>query len=431
MSGAPSAFSRKAALGLIAAGAALFLGLLWLVGAGLAHGPVNDGGAHGGGKGLAGYSALAALLERRGWEVGQARSQADLTAPGLLVLTPPAGAEGKDLARVVDERRRIGPTVVVLPKWQTVPFDKLDRPPPAARPGWVGLTGAGTPEWKGFLDEIGVSIAPLPGGEWIADRAHGTLPEPRAVLAGSGERLVPLVEARTDGRVLAGFLADGGNWPALDDMAMVGSEGDPEYRTWPLVIVFEPDLIDNYGLSRRDAALYALRLFEAAGEGAPRRVTFDISFNGFRRSPNLLTLAFTPPFLAATLCLLIAALIAGWRAVLRFGPARAAVPALAFGKAQLVANAAGLVRRSGRLHLLGPPYAALLRERLARALALPRQADGAATEAALDRALAARDPAGPGDPFSAASARLRAARRPADLLRAAQALHALERTITR
>ena len=103
-------------------------------------------------------------------------------------------------------------------------------------------------------------------------------------------------------------------------------------------------------------------------------------------------------------------------------------PPIAYGKRQLVANAGGIVRRSGRLHLLAAPYAALVRERLAKTLALPRMADSAATEAAIDRALASRRPEA--EPFSQIAGQLRAARRPAEVLRAAQALHSLERMLT-
>ncbi|MBC2664344.1 DUF4350 domain-containing protein [Novosphingobium flavum] len=425
----PPPFSRRAVLALVGLGTALFLALTYMVGAGLAHGPLNDGGSHGAGKGLTGYAALAALLERQGWQVAMARTPAELKQPGLLVLTPPAGAKGEDLARAVEARRHIGPTVVVTPKWLPVPLQNLQVPLKGARPGWVTLGGTALPGWKGFLDEIAIGTAPLPGGRWTADRAAGQLPDPRVVLSGRGERLVPLVEgAVPSGPILAGFIADGGHYPALDAMALVGSDpGDANSGVYPLVVVFEPDLIDNYGLSRSDNALYALRLFDAASGGmAPRSVTFDISFNGFARSPNLLTLAFTPPFLAATLCLLLAALIVGWRAFLRFGGGAAEAP-IAFGKAALVANAGGLVRRSGRLHLLAAPYAAMVRDRLVRALGLPRHADGAASEAAIDRALAVRAPEA--RPFSVAAAALRAARRPIDLLRAAQDLHALERML--
>ena len=173
--------------------------------------------------------------------------------------------------------------------------------------------------------------------------------------------------------------------------------------------------------------MLAVRLIEIAMEGKRLPVSFDLTLNGFARSANLLTLAFTPPFLAATLCLLIAALAVGWRAFLRFGPARQGTRAIAFGKRALIANAAGLIRRTRRLHLVAAPYADHARERLAKALALPRLADVAATEAAIDRALAAR--AGNSAPFSQIAARLRAARRPHDILEAAQDLHSLERTL--
>ena len=425
---AASPFSRRSALGLVLGGAALFVALLWMVGAGLAHGPLADGGAHGAGTGLNGYAALSRLMDAQGWQVGQARSEAALKAPGLLVLTPPANADGADLQRIVTARRTIGPTLIVTPKWLAQPLDKLGVAVPGAKQGWVTLSGIQPPEWKGFLDDVVVEVSALPGARWTNGETTGPLPASGAVLSGRGASLVPLVEtAAPEGRILAAFLADGGHYPALDAIALLGSDaGDPESGLFPLVVVFEPDLLDNQGLARSDAALAALRLITAAADGAPRTVTFDLSFNGFRRTPNLLTLAFTPPFLAATLCLIIAALIAGWRAFLRFGPPSAAAQP-AFGKGPLVANAGGLVRRSGRLWLLGPPYAALVRERLARTLGLPRHADPAATEAAIDRIGHAADPASP--PFSALAGRLRHARRRADLLRAAQDLHALERTL--
>jgi hypothetical protein len=319
--------------------------------------------------------------------------------------------------------------VIVTPKWAAVPLDKLNVPVPGAKAGWVTIGGTALPEWKGFLDELAISIAPLPGGRWTAGDAQGALPDSRNVLSGRGDNLVPLVEGMSpQGPILAGFLADGGAYPELDRIALVGSDpGDPDSGLYPVVVVFEPDLLNNFGFARRENALYALRLFEAAAEDAPRKVTFDLSFNGFARKPNLVTLAFTPPFLAATLCFLLAALIVGWRAFLRFGGARAALPPIAYGKAALVANAGGLIRRSGRLHLLAAPYAALVRERLVRALGLPRHAAPSAAEAAIDRALAVRAP--DARPFSAAAAALRAARRPIDLLRGAQDLHALERML--
>ncbi len=422
-------FSRRAALALVLFGAAAFVVLLWTIGAGMASGSVNDGGGHAGGKGLNGYAALADYLERRGFTVRRSRSAAALAAPGLLVLSPPHEADGAELERIVAARRHIGPTLVVTPKWIGAP---VGTSAPGAKRGWVQLAGTATPGWEGFLDYLSAEIAPMRAGRtpalWVADGAQGRLPEGQAVQSGGGKLLVPLVEAQQDGRILAGYIADDGYYPHLDAMALGGFKSDGEDdELYPLVVVFEPDLLDNYGMARQANAMFAERLVRTAAGGSASTVTFDLTLNGLARSANLLTLAFTPPFLAATLCLLLAALAVGWRAFLRFGPPRMAMRAIAFGKRALVDNAAGLIRRSGRLHLVAGPYATAARERLARALALPRQADADATEAAIDRSLASRT--GTPAPFSTLAQRLRAAHRPQDILKAAQDLHALKRTL--
>lgn len=424
---AANPFSPKAVLALVGFGAAVFVLLLWMVGAGMTSGPPNNGGSHAGGRGLNGYAALASFLEKRGYTVRRSQSENALDDRGLLVLTPPQGADGKALEKIVAARRFIGPTLIVTPKWLAFP---APGEAPGARKGWVSLGSIAPPTWPGFLDDVAVEIAPLKGrGEWRSRGPVGTLPQPGRVLSGSGPRVLPLVMARQNGRVLAGFIDDGGYYPALEDMLLSQrSEGGREDQ-FPVIVVFEPDLIDNYGMADKAHALLADRLFAAAVSGGERTVIFDLTLNGFKRSANLLTLAFTPPFLAATLCLLIAAAAAGWRAFLRFGPPRQGTRAIAFGKTALVANSAGLIRRSRRLHLIAAPYATAARERLAKALALPRQPDAAATEQAIDRALSARD--GAAKPFSQIAATLRAARRPEDILKAARALHSLERTLTR
>lgn len=422
-------FSRRMALMLVLFGAGVFVLLLWMVGAGMASGTTNDGGGHAGGRGLNGYAALAGYLEKRGYTVRRSRSAGALDDPGLLVLTPPAQAKGEALAKIVAARREIGPTLVVTPKW-------IGAPAPAgtagAKKGWTLLLGTDSPKWQGFLDDVGVAIGPMKGG-WHGAGAAGTLPKPETVLSGQGARLVPLVIG-ADGRVLAAYIDDG-FYPMLARLALSPSavahndDDDEDVISHPVIVVFEPDLLDNWGMARRENALLADRLFAAAVGDTGRGVSFDLTQNGLAASPNLLTLAFTPPFLAATLCLLLAALAAGWRAFLRFGPPRRTARAIAFGKRTLVANAAGLIRRSRRLHLTSRPYADAARERLVRALALPRLADAEATEAAIDRALAARAPDAP--LFSATAARLRASRRADDMVKAAQDLHSLERTLTR
>ena len=423
-------FSTRAALLLVLFGAAVFLLLLWMIGAGMTGGGTNDGGGHADGRGLNGYAAWIAYLEKRGAEVDRVRSEARLDAPGLLVLTPPQRADGKELDRIVSKRRYVGPTLVVTPKWMGIPL-----PPQAAggKKGWVQLAGTQPPAWPGFLDDVGVTVSPMRAGgktaHWSGAGLTGELPDSGAVLSGTGERLVPLVIGTQDGRILAAYVDDGGNYPALRDMALGPAMrvAESNSRRAPIILVFEPDLLDNYGMANRANAVLGERLVRAATAGQPQTVLFDLTLNGHGRSTNLLTLAFTPPYLAATLCLLLAALAVGWRAFLRFGPPRKAERAIAFGKAALVANAAGLVRRTRRLHLVAGPYLDRTRDRIVKALALPREADEDKTDAAIDRALGNRAP--DATPFSQIAARLRAARTRHDLVDAARDLHSLERTL--
>ena len=397
-----SPFSPRAALGLVAVGAIAFIAMLYAIGAGLTGGG-NDGGGHALSKGLTGYAALADLLERTGAEVRRSRDANALDDPGLLVLTAPHDADGDELARIVAERRTIGPTLLVLPKWVTVPAQGED-----AQAGWTATVGTSRPRWLSAIDgRLDVEL----GGK------------SRQSLTAREDGLVPLV--RRDDKILVGYLNDDGSYPALDRWSGWDPPAEPDEDLHPVVIVAEPDLLDNRGLGSRDTALSALKLIRATQGDAAGPVTFDVTLNGLGRARNLLTLAFSPPFVAATLALILAALAAAWRAFVRFGPPRLAARPLAYGKTALVENSAGLIRRAGRIRLLGVPYAALVAHRLQRALGLP----AAAPPEAIDAAQARRGLAGPA--FTAEREALAAARKPHDLVRHAAALHAIERALSR
>jgi hypothetical protein len=135
-------------------------------------------------------------------------------------------------------------------------------------------------------------------------------------------------------------------------------------------------------------------------------------------------LAFRPPFLAATLCLLFAMLIIGWRSFNRFGPAAAAGPKIAFGKHRLVANGADLIVRARRMSLLTEPYAALSARRLAHRLGISSQ-----DPQALDAALAGR--LNQPNLFSMHKQALIQAGSAKDIVSAARALRQLEGKIER
>lgn len=420
-------FSPRTVLAMLVIGAAAFLLTLYFIGIGETGQGTNDGGGHAGGKGLNGYAALAHLLEKEGYAVSLTRNEGALDAPGLLILTPPHEADGEELERIVSARRWQGPTMVILPKWRAFALPDDTK---GAKQGWVQLGEAQSPGWEGFADDVTVRIAPAQG--WQAGPAEwniaGKLPVPGKVQSGAGAGLVPLVRDPASGQVLAAYRADSAYWPGLAEMAGREVATTPDgQQTYPVIFVFEPDLLDNYGLADAGNAQAAVELIGAATDWEAGTVSFDLTLNGLGRAMNLLTLAFTPPFLAATLCLMIAGIVTGWRAFRRFGPPLAQATAIAAGKRQLVANSAGLIRRSRRLHLLGPPYAALMRRAIAARLGLKWHEDTVRTDAAIDSALAAR---GLSDtPFAALAAQLANARRPHELLRAADALKSIERKL--
>lgn len=405
-------FSRGGALALIGAGFALFLALIWLIAAGEDFGGGgNNGDAHAASTGLNGYAGLVRLLEAEGYDVTRSRSPEGLETANLLVLTPRPATDPEELAEILRKRENLGPTLVILPKWAAlIPPRVLPREiREKFKPGWVILGDAYELEWPSKLPapygfehkREQLEQDQSPGWEGLG--LEGELPTRTILHTGEKDIHQPLL------------VDAAGHWLALK---VLGEQDSDYYQNahWTIFLA-EPDLANNYGLADRNRAAAALALVhEATYEGDIEAVTFDLTLNGFGASENLLTLAFRPPFLAATLCLLMAMLIIGWRAFRRFGPPAAeAGPGIAFGKQRLIANGAGLILRARRLRLLGAPYAALSARRVAERLGLARH-DPQAIDAALARRLPAEEP------FSRRAARLERAEKPADILGAAQAL---------
>ncbi|MXO91803.1 DUF4350 domain-containing protein [Pontixanthobacter aquaemixtae] len=422
-SGSGNAFNPKVVLAMLLFGALAFVAMLYLIGSGQTGGNTNDGGGHAGGKGLNGYAALAGMLEEQGYAVSRSRTQSTLSTDSLLILTPPTFADPEELSQIINDRRWSGPTLVILPKWNA--FQAPVRFGSDAKEGWVILSGSSVPAWSSELDfELDPSISDSSTG-WSGLGLSGGLPDPKVAMGSQSGMLVPLVRGQ-GGAILAGYADDDGYYPVLAQAAGVPS-GDGDYLDsdkWGVTFVVEPDLLNNYGLADSARAQLASALIETAMEGEDLPIVFDLTLNGLGASQNLLTLAFTPPFLAATLCLMLAMIVIAWRAFRRFGPPVSEGRAIAFGKARLVKNSAGFIQRSKRLHLLSQPYADMMRERIVHALAL-RKPDDDAIDAALHKRV-------PGAPLFSASARqLRAARHPNEILRAAAALKSIERMLNK
>jgi len=290
------------------------------------------------------------------------RSEAELDSDDLLVVPLWASDEPERVQRLL-LRRRGQPTVLVLPKCAVV-RDREQR-------NWVRALGPFAAAAARQLLGQGVDVEPL--GVPAARRASAdtfgfleglALPMPRAPQVIHGDRI----------DMLAGVAGEG----AL--VAQLGSQ--PHY------VVADPDLLSNHALRRPEAALAAVGLLTRLrpDESGPIRfATGSVRGVEAPQGRNLLRSLFEPPFLAMTIALLIAALLAALHGLARFGPALRPARAIPFGKAALVENSASLIRHSGREVRLGAAYAELVRDEAARAGGAPAQLQSAALEDYLDR----------------------------------------------
>ena len=183
-----------------------------------------------------------------------------------------------------------------------------------------------------------------------------------------------------------------------------------------LYVLSEPDLINNHGMGDERQARAALALLDFLNSTGAKSVLFDVTANGLGRSRSPLKLAFDAPFLAVTLTIFVAMLLAAWQALIRFGPVRRSERAIAFGKGALVDNSAALIRKAGREAHLGGRYVDVIRERAIRLFRLPQTLDPQNLSARLEAL-------NPNRSFASAAETAETARRRDELLGAAQSLN--------
>lgn len=311
----------------------------------------RDGRAHGLSTSAVGFRGIYTLLEETGSDVDYLRDEDSLEDSGLTILTLEASANAERVAMLIDESW--GPLLIILPKWATVPI-----PGESDRVQWA-QSGIG---WRvtSMLSahaKINVSESSTAGDTRLQSGMLSGVafaaPDNLQIIAGSD--LTPLMETATDEFILAN----------IDNTQ--------------IYILSDPDLLNNQALADPDTARAALLLLEELNlNGGPYR--FDLVANGFGGARNLLTLAFEPPFLALTLCLLAAALLAGVQALYRFGPALRPQRAIAFGKRALVDNSAELLRLARREHLSSERYVVMTREAAVAAIGNPRKLKGEALD---------------------------------------------------
>ena len=344
--GAAPAFSPRTILALVLVGLVAFSGLAVLG----AYAPElrgeGDPGAHALSPSAVGYGGAVVMLKALGAPVVVSRAPLRLAADAtpLIVLTPTIGSRAADLRAFP----RSAPRLVVLPKWSSAP-DPL-------RPTFVRKVG---PD-PFIAARVGALLQPFAKTTRIERRTAVTRPVLHAggspYAAGTYLPLAAIDRLQT---------LEGDGWtPALVDetgrMVLARSTAEPE-----LFVLADPDLLNNQGLAKLDNARAGMAILRTLGDGG---VIFDVTLNGFERGRSLGRLMLEPPWLAATLCGLAAALLMGLHGLARFGPARVGGRAIALGSRALVDNAAGLVRMARKEASLAPQYVELTKARVRRAV---------------------------------------------------------------
>lgn len=383
-----NAFSVRTVAILLAVGILAFIAMLVLG----AYAPDlrsgRDGRAHALSNAAVGYSGIVRLAEATGRNPQVVRNPRQLDGEDLVVLTPESGAT--DMTKAL-AARGAKPTLVILPKWRT----SVDP----THSGWARFVDFRdvddvervlAPQYKLKVTRYASGGRPLRALSWMPRSITFAAPRPVQTITGLDVRPI-LTDA--DGHIVLGQIGGG-----------------------PLYVLADPDLLSNIGMRDAAQARAALELLDWLNATGAKTITFDVTLNGFGASPSPLKLLFDPPFLAMTLTLAAAVLLAGVQATARFGPARRRARAIAFGKTALIDNAAALVRKAGRQGRLGPRYVDLVRERAGGVFGVPARLQGEAVDGYLD-GLRGRAR------FSALAAEAQAARDPRAMLAAAQALH--------
>lgn len=384
-----SAFRRGTTLLIILVGITAFVAMLVLG----AYAPElrsgKNAGAHALSNAATGYSGLVRLAEATGRNAKILRHDYLHDSEDLVVITPEAAAT--DVSDVMTARAA-KVTLVVLPKWNS------QRDP--KKPAWVRVSGLLTarepegvlaPEWK-----LKVSRARTAGQMLVTVPAHAPaqmqFPAPVVSQFITGDGLEPIL-TDASGRVMLAKLPN---------------------SLW--FVLADPDLLNNHGAADPRRAAAALALLDFLNSTDAEAVYFDVTLNGLGAGKSPLKLMFDPPFLAVTLAIAAALLLAGLQAIARFGVPLRPQRAIAFGKAALVDNSAALVRKARREARLGGRYADMVRERMAALLRLPPTMPADKVEQRLD-SLA------PGQQFSTLAANAANAGTPESVLGAARALH--------
>jgi hypothetical protein len=408
-------FDPRLMIAVVLVGVVGFIAMWALIALGPQMSAQGNGRGHALSKSVAGYAGIIDLAERSDMWVDVRRELVEATPLGedegrtLLVLTPEHDSDPADIAELIEAHGQ-EPVLLVLPKWETGPHQE--------QKGWAGSAMLRVASAALF------SKADLGGGIG-APRIQSIAAPTALALTGSGYRRGTVTLAPGQWQRVA---------PGALNQALLALPGRDEAlllrgANRRVFVLTDPDLINNFAFASRDGARAALAILDAVAEDADADgVAFDVTLNGLGSGGSgFLRLAFVPPFIGITLCLIAAGLLALWQAAVRFGPALVPARAIAISKRALIESSAELVAQTQRESDAAVPWLRGQREALARALHAPPALSGEALDDWIDR----RRRAPEGEGFAALARRLLRARTNDELLGTARAIHAIRKELLR
>ena len=353
-SASASPFSARVVAVLIAVAAISFGAVLVMAGWAPEMRDRNQAGAHPYSTSAIGYNGFVRLLESAGYPVDVSRLESDLdTRPwGLMIITLPPYSS----VIALEDRALTPTTLVVLPKWS----------------GWTDPLNASRQADTKLIEaeDLKSSIERFyPDAEILRVKVPETVEAPFGSVAIKPDEGLQLIKDAGLETVIE-----------VDGAALVAY--DPVHSFY---ILSDPDMINTFGLSRRENARFAVQLVDFLRYDSDEPILLDATLHGFQRTENLLKMMFSAPYIGVTFVGLAAALLLGWAAAIRFGPPMTEARAIALGKQALADNSAGLVTMARREARMAPGFLALVRRRLAREIGAPRTLTETQVSAMFDR----------------------------------------------
>jgi hypothetical protein len=286
-----------------------------------------------------GYEAAAELLRELGLGVvsRQATAGSGVGPDHPLVVAEPDPGRGGNSARQEilwqEAEDRKAPLVVILPKWSPGKAQKN-------KPDWLDQVEL-MPDYQ-----VRSALGPL----WTAGHPLEIRRRARARSCQAswspGEESVPLsidtenvVQLLQAAEVFEPVIECAGGF-------LVALRPAKENRP-PLVVIADPDLLNNHGLGRGDNASAVYQIFTRTLKA--KGVVFDETIHGFTRTRGLIAEALRFPMVLAVLQGLILLGVVLWAGMGRFGKPLPAAAGLAAGKAMLIGNTAEMLTGGGHV----------------------------------------------------------------------------------